>query len=145
MNRRLLAAQLRRALQRYAMTVTDESVMMEMASLYPDYEARRAYRAGEVLKWGVNGDGEPQLYRALQDHISAEEWTPDTATGLYKAVGIAPDGLSLWTRPLGAADAYRLGDRVRHGDGIWVCTQADAAGNNLWEPGVYGWEQEANP
>ncbi len=42
-----------------------------------------------------------------------------------------------WSQPLGAHDAYNLGDKVSHNGKKWVSTAA----NNVWEPGVYGWEE----
>lgn len=32
--------------------------------------------------------------------------------------------------------AYMRGDKVTHGGKTWVST----CDNNVWEPGVYGWE-----
>ena len=40
------------------------------------------------------------------------------------------------TRPTGAQDAYNKGDRVKHAGKVWA-SLVDA---NVWEPGVYGWE-----
>ena len=142
MNTRHVAAQLRRALELFAQTVLDESVMMQIADMYPPFAWKRAYTVGEVFRWGIHSDGETQLYQVLQDHTSSEEWPPDIASGLYKAVGVTASGLFIWTQPLGATDAYRLGDRVMHNGLIWVCSDVDAAGNNVWEPGVFGWAEE---
>ena len=91
------------------------------------------------MAYGVNSVGDPQLYQVLQDHTSAAEWTPDTATSLYKAVGIDPSGIPLWVQPLGATDAYNIGDIVMHNEKKWE----SSIDNNVWEPGVYGWEEVA--
>ena len=50
-------------------------------------------------------------------------------------------GYDVWTQPLCAEDAYHIGDIAYHIDGLWKCTQGDAAGLNVWEPGVFGWER----
>lgn len=34
---------------------------------------------------------------------------------------------------------YQLGDKVTHGGFTWECTGVDGGGNNVWQPGVYGW------
>ena len=44
-----------------------------------------------------------------------------------------------WKQPTGGHDAYKKGDKVTHNGKTWVST-ADA---NVWEPGVYGWEEVA--
>lgn len=130
-----VAKQIRRALELFAKTVTDESTMMEIADVYPAYAVGKAYKTGDVFRYGENEDGETQLYQVLQDHTSHEEWKPDESPSLYKKVGFTPSGIPIWTQPLGASDAYQAGDMVQHNDHVWVSD----VNNNVWEPGVYGW------
>ena len=131
------AKQLRRALQMFLESLTDESKMMEVADIYPKYKLNVAYKIGDVFSYGVNADGETQLYQVLQAHTSAEQWKPNEATSLYKAIGIESDGTRVWTQPVGATDAYALNDVVTHKGKRWKST-VEA---NVWEPGVYGWEE----
>ena len=138
MNKKFVMQQLRRALELYCQTITDESVMMEVADVYPLWTVGKAYTVGEICRYGVNSDNESQLYQVLQAHTSQSDWTPDVATSLFKAVGISPSGIPIWTQPLGASDAYQTGDRVMYNDQIWVST----CDNNVWQPGVYGWVLE---
>ena len=135
MNKTERALQMRRALQLFAQTITDESTMMEIAAIYPAYRIGTVYKTGDVFSHGLNIDGETQLYLVLQDRTSALEWAPDTAASLYKKVGVTEDGTPIRTQPLGATDAYQIDDVVSHNDQIWISTAAD----NVWEPGVYGW------
>lgn len=137
MNKVYKAKQLRRALQMFLESLTDESKMMEVADIYPKYKINIAYKIGDVFSYGVNSDGETQLYQVLQDHTSAEQWVPGGATSLYKAIGVNSDGTLVWTQPLGATDAYMLNDVVTHNGKRWKST----VDNNVWEPGVYGWEE----
>ena len=130
-----IAEQFRRALELFAQSIADESTMMEIADVYPAYKTGVAYKTGDVFRFGENSDGESQLYQVLQDHTSAAEWTPDTATSLYEKIGITPSGVAIWTQPLGATDAYQTGDVVMHNGQTWQST----CDNNVWEPGVYGW------
>lgn len=59
----------------------------------------------------------------------------------------APPGQVVdWWQPLTQFDAPKLlnpftglPDRRKHLGQTWVVTQADGAGNNVWEPGVFGW------
>ena len=44
-----------------------------------------------------------------------------------------------WVQPAGEHDAYKMGDIVTHNGQTWQVTETDANGNNVWEPGVFGW------
>ena len=44
---------IRKALQIYAQTLTDEQAM-EIATIYPTYEVGKAYSADELFTYGVN-------------------------------------------------------------------------------------------
>ena len=136
-NLEYMAKVVHRALEIFARQVQDESTMMEIADIYPEYAVGKAYQIGDVFRWGVNADGEAQLYQVLQAHTSAAEWKPDEAVSLYKKIGVTPAGYPVWTQPYGATDAYQVGDIVSHNDRLWICTVA----NNVWEPGVYGWDE----
>jgi len=43
-----------------------------------------------------------------------------------------------WVRPLGGHDAYIKGAQVTHNGARWINTHE---GRNVWEPGVFGWEE----
>lgn len=138
-SKELKARQLRRALQLFIQDgIQDESVMMEVADVYPAWKTETAYAADTILKYGENTDGETQLWRVLQPHTSQQGWEPDKASSLFKKVGFTESGTSIWTQPLGAADAYAKDDIVEHNGKTWIST----ADSNVWEPGVYGWEEQ---
>lgn len=80
---------------------------------------------------------DPQLYQVLQAHTSAAQWPPESATSLYKKIGISDSGYPEWVQPSGAHDAYSSGDKVSHNGKNWQST----VDGNVWEPGVYGWEE----
>lgn len=130
------AQQFRKAVQYFTATLPEEKALV-VSSVFDAWAANVKYITGEWVSYGVNAVGDPQLYQVLQDHTSQEQYTPDTATSLYKAVGIDPSGIPTWVQPLGATDAYKLGDIVMHNSKKWKST-IDA---NVWEPGVYGWEE----
>lgn len=132
-----LAAQMNRAIQMFTqnLNLPDEQAM-EVADLYPEWQEKKAYTVDEILKYGENADGETQLYKVLQAHTSQADWTPDTATSLFKKVGFTDNGVPVWTQPFGATDAYKKGDVVSYNGQLYVST-VDA---NVWEPGIYGWE-----
>ena len=111
--------------------LSDEDALA-VASLFPTWASRSEgaeLQAGERLWY----DG--KLYKVIQAHTSQPDWTPDATPALFAEVSVEefPD----WKQPAGAADAYAKGDKVSHAGKHWVST-ADA---NVWEPGVYGWEE----
>lgn len=115
----------------------DDETAMEIPDLYEAWEAGKAYEIGKVVKYGVNADGETQLYSVLQAHTSQVNWLPDATPSLYKAIGFTDSGVPIWTQPLGAVDAYAKGDVVSHKEKTWT-SDIDA---NVYEPGVYGWSE----
>lgn len=136
MNQVYIAEQMNRAFQMLAQSLhLEDTNAMEIADLYEEYAIGKTYPIGHIFKYGVNADGETQLYSVLREHTSQEEWKPNETPSLYKAVGFTDDGVSVWTQPLGATDAYMAGDVVEHNGTTWEST----IDNNVWEPGVYGW------
>ncbi|MCD7948084.1 MAG: hypothetical protein LUG13_07320 [Oscillospiraceae bacterium] len=136
MDRKQAARELRRALELFANTLTDEGTMQEVASLYPLWSAGQAYSAGDIVRYGETADGEARLYRVAQAHSSQADWTPEAAASLFTSIGFTEDGTSVWVQPTGAHDAYQAGDVVSY-DGQQYRSTIDS---NVWAPGVYGWE-----
>lgn len=136
------ALEMRKALQLFVGTLdvdTQLEKMLEIPSVFPAYEVGKAYKTKDVFSYGVNEVGDPQLYQVLQDHTSAEEWTPDTATSLYKKIGVTEEGYPEWVQPLGATDAYNTGDIVSYNGTLYRST----IDGNVWSPDAYpaGWER----
>ena len=135
-DKRFLAKQLNRFMQMQVQSanLSDEQAM-EVADLYPEWVTKKAYTADEIVKYGVNSDGETQLYKCIQAHTSQDDWTPNVASSLFKAIGFTDDGVSIWTQPLGSTDAYMKDDVVSFENQLWISN----VDNNVWQPGVYGW------
>ena len=112
-------------------TLTDEEAL-GVAALYPTWTSR----IGQDLAVGERLWYDGSLYKVIQAHTAQDNWTPSEAVSLFAMVSIAeyPD----WVQPTGATDAYNKGDKVTYDSKHWVST-ADA---NVWQPGVYGWEEE---
>jgi len=134
MNKLQLAEQFRRALQLFAQSLDNETAM-EVATVFPAWEVGKAYKINEYLTYGVNSVGDPQLYQVLMGHTSQADWTPDITPSLYKAIGIS-GGYPVWSQPVGAEDAYRIGDIVSFENELYICT----SDYNVYPPNVYGWE-----
>ena len=84
MDRLQMAQQLRRALQMFAATL-DETRAMEVASVYPAWESGRAYAVGDIIQYGTNSVGDPQLYRVVQAHTAQADWAPGADTAVHSA------------------------------------------------------------
>ena len=136
MNRLQAAEQLRRALQMFTNTLSDEQAL-EIATVYPAWEVNRSYAVGDIVSYGANSVGDPQLYKVVQAHVSQEDWKPDTVPALYDAFGLDESGYPLWAQPSGAHDAYNIGDIVNY-NGVLYQSVIDG---NVWSPDVYpaGW------
>lgn len=138
MNRLLAAEQLRRALQMFTGTLTDEQAL-EIASVYPAWAAQTAYKTGDIISHGTNPVGDPQLYKVVQDHVSQADWTPDATPALYDPFGLDESGYPLWAQPSGAHDAYNAGDVVNYNGTLYE----SVINGNVWAPDVYpaGWQE----
>ena len=131
------AEQLRRALQMFAATLTDEQAL-EVATVYPAWEPGRAYAAGEIFSYGENSAGDPQLYKVVQAHTSQADWLPEATPALYNPFGLNESGYPIWSQPAGAHDAYNQGDIVDYNGTLYK----SIIDGNTWSPEAYpqGWE-----
>lgn len=137
MNRLQAAEQLRRALQMFTATLTEEQAL-EIAAVYPVWEANHAYQVGDIISYGTNSAGDPQLYKVVQAHTSQDNWRPGAGTeSLYDAFGLDESGYPIWAQPSGAHDAYSAGDIVNYNGTLYQST----INGNVWSPDVYpaGW------
>ena len=138
MNRLQAAEQFRKALQMFAMSL-DEEKAMEVATVFDPWEIGKTYSVGDFLIYGVNGVGDPQLYKVAQAHTSQADWTPEATTALYTAIGLDDSGYPVWSQPTGAHDAYNTGDIVNY-NGILYQSLVDG---NVYSPFAYpaGWQK----
>ena len=134
MGRYLEAAKvIRAAMDAAAAALTDDEAL-KAAALYPAWSAQDTYDAGERVRF----DG--TLYKCLQPHAAQPDWTPTAAPSLWAKVLVSDTGEPLpWEQPE-STNPYMKGDKVTHAGKTWVST----IDNNVWEPGVYGWEVEGD-
>lgn len=137
MNRLQAAEQLRRALQMFTSTLPEEKAL-EIAAVYPAWEINKSYVIGDIISYGVNSVGDPQLYKVVQAHISQADWAPDSVPALYDAFGLDDSGYPIWSQPSGAHDAYNTGDIVNYNGTLYE----SVIDGNVWSPDVYpaGWK-----
>ena len=104
---------------------------LEIKTIYPEWDATATYEVdSKVLYNNI-------LYKCLQSHTAQETWTPTDAPSLWTKVLIPEPGvIPEWEQPE-STNPYMAGDKVTHNGKTWVST----TDNNVWEPGVYGWDE----
>jgi len=138
MNKLQIAEQFRKALQMFAASLDDEKAL-EVATIYDPWAVGKTYAAGDFFTYGVNGVGDPQLYKVVQAHISQADWKPDTVSALYVAIGLDEQGYPIWSQPTGAHDAYNTGDIVDYNGALY----RSLIDGNVYSPEAYpaGWAE----
>lgn len=119
-----------RAIIEKAVQSLDDNIALEVPTLYP------FWREGLVYTQGMKVFYEKVLYSVLQTHISQTTWEPDITPSLFAQVLVEPGKILEWVQPQ-STNPYKLGDKVLHNEKTWV----SIVDNNVWEPGVYGWEE----
>ena len=114
----------------------DETTATEHISSFAEWQPNVAYTVGQLRKYGED----PKLYKCVQAHTSQADWTPDKTASLWSLAGDPAEEWPAWSQPVGAHDAYAAGDKVTHNEKHWI-SNVDA---NVWEPGVFGWDQAAD-
>lgn len=110
----------------------DDADALEAVELFPLWAVDKQYAVDERIRYGE------KLYRCVQSHTSQADWTPDFTPALWTEVA-KPGEIPVWKQPTGAQDAYMAGDKVHYptaDDPVY----ASIVDNNVWQPGVYGWE-----
>ena len=110
--------------------MTDEQILK-----YPDFvkkwEPGKTYAVGKRLEYSGT------IYKVITAHTSQDTWTPPDAPSLFAKV-LIPDSnvIPEWEQPE-STNPYSKGDKVTHNGKTWQST----TDGNVWEPGVYGWEE----
>ena len=120
---------LRKLIERMSAELPDSDAF-DAAELFPAW-ALKDYAVGDRVQYSGT------LYKCLQSHTAQADWTPDVAVSLWVRVDDPSIEWPDWIQPVGAHDAYAMGDKVSHNGKHWIST-ADA---NIWEPGVFGWTE----
>lgn len=120
---------LRNLIEQLAITL-DDATALTGVELFPSWKLI-AYSVGDRVQY--NG----VLYKCIQAHTAQSDWTPDVTPALWVVVTV--EEWPEWVQPTGAQDAYAKDAKVTHNGKKWISSY-DA---NVWEPGVYGWEEQS--
>ena len=124
------ARQLRKVIESLAETLDDEAAAKSV-ELFTAWATDTDYVVGDRRRYGEF------LYKCLQAHTSQDTWNPADAPSLWAKVLIPdPGDIPEWEQPE-STNPYMMGDKVRHNAKIWI----SVIDNNVWEPGVYGWNE----
>lgn len=124
------AKELRKTIEKTVQALDDKEAL-ENVELYPEWHQAHEYLKDEKIRChGV-------LYKVLQNHTSLVNWDPANTPSLYAKVLIPdPSVIPEWEQP-SSTNPYMKGDKVKHNGKTWQ----SAIDNNVWEPGVYGWDE----
>lgn len=125
------AFEFRKFIEKMASDVDDETALNHIEA-FPKWAVSKEYIIDDRVRYNE------VLYKVLQNHTSQEDWTPDVAVSLFVRVSI--EEWPEWVQPAGSVDAYNKDDKVSHNGKHWI-SMVDA---NVWEPGVYGWNEVEN-
>lgn len=117
----------------------DNTTAGEHAELFAEWAYPVAYTPGQLRRDPLDGC----LYRLNegQGHTSQQGWNPSLVPALWSLAADPNEEWPEWSQPIGKDDAYKMGAKCSHNGKHWICTEVDGAGNNVWEPGVYGWTE----
>ena len=128
---RMEALMYRTSIEHAAKSLPDDEAYYT-PEMFPRWETGLNVILDERLCW------EDKLYKCVQPHTTQEGWEPDKTPALWTEVA-KPGEIPVWKQPTGAQDAYMTGDKVHYptkDDPVYI----SIVDNNVWEPGVYGWE-----
>lgn len=129
------------------MTLEEAKAIIDaLVTLRNSAEDEQALKASVLYpKWKVGTDYQKDkrvlynniLYKVLTDHTSQADWTPDAAPSLFAKVLIPNKNvIPEWEQP-DSTNPYSKGNKVTHNGKTWRST----IDGNVWESGVYGWEE----
>ena len=123
------AYELRDILHKASASLEDKDAL-KAKEFFAFWNADVTYAVNDRVRYGED------LYRCLQAHTAQAGWNPIDAPSLWAKVLIPDPGfIPEWEQP-SSTNPYMIGDKVRHSNKIWIST----IDNNVWEPGVYGWD-----
>ena len=128
---RLEAEIYRKMIEKASVSLSDEDAL-DAPELYPHWKPDMDVTSGERMYYDT------KLYRVVQSHKTQEGWEPDKTPALFTEVA-EPGTIPVWKQPTGVQDAYMTGDKVHYpgeNDPVYI----SIVDNNVWVPGVYGWE-----
>lgn len=110
----------------------DDETLSEHADVFPIWDEYWRGKRGDIVR------DEGKLFRSIHDvNDAGQNRKPSATPSMWTPIGNPGEEWPEWSQPLGGHDAYMSGDKVAYDGKHWIST----ADNNVWQPGVYGWEE----
>ena len=114
--------------------VWDADLAEATALTFDEWAQSVAYAVGDIVQHlGM-------CYQVIQAHTSQAGWEPPAVPALFNPYDPSYT-TQPWVQPEGAHDAYAVGAQVTHAGSTWTSNTPD----NVWEPGVFGWDEDVPP
>lgn len=111
--------------------LVDDAAILENGDLFLVWDKNFTGKRGAIVKH------KESFYRSNHDIIDvAQNEEPSKSSTIWAQIGNPTDEWPEWFQPLGAHDAYGMGDQVTHKGMKWISQYAV----NTWEPSVFGWQ-----
>ena len=124
---------LRNLIEKSSVSLSDSDALNGV-ELFPSWKPDTDYVKNDRVREGEN------LYKLIPDtHHSQEDWPPHLTPAIWKLIDDPAIEWPEWRQPQGAHDAYPYGAKVSHNGKHWISELHE----NVYEPGVYGWEEQA--
>ena len=118
----------------------DDASIAKYPEFFVTWDENWRGKAGDIVQ------DEGACYHSIHDVTDAgQNRKPSENPSSWARIGDPGEEWPEWLQPGGGYNAYHIGDKVTHKGERWVCTETDGAGNNTWEPGVYGWTKYTEP
>ena len=130
-----------------ALTAKQKELTEFMVGMLPTAPAEIAQKNADWYKQWVQGEklkvgdrrwslvnNEKFLYEVINS-VGDNLYPPEQVPAIFKRVWV--EEWPEWVQPTGATDAYAEGAKVTHNGKKWISKSE----NNVWEPGVFGWDE----
>lgn len=109
----------------------DSALLAKHFNFFHDWHPLINYAYGSICK---NGN---KLYRCISPHISQEGLLPESNPQYWLQIVDLNEEWPDWCFPCNKQNLYPLKAKVYHNNKYWQ----SIVNNNIWEPGVNGWEE----
>lgn len=109
----------------------DSALLAKHFNFFHDWHPLINYAYGNICK---NGN---KLYRCISPHISQEGLLPESNSQYWLQIVDLDEEWPDWCFPCNKQNLYPLKAKVYHNNKYWQ----SIVDNNIWEPGVNGWEE----
>lgn len=135
--------------QNHQRTNFEPSETPALFTVYRKNTENTAWVAGEEVIIGDSRTHNGFTWIAIQSHVTSIGSQPFEGSALWRKIEEGESGIEVWSQPTGGDGMYPTIDSstgenylVTHNGSTWQ--NIHTGGLNVWEPGVFGWEEVIN-